>query len=264
MGNRDKGITLIELIVFILVGGIFIPLAYIAFTSALRESTTPDAYVKARFIAEAKMEDITRERFVNLPVSSSTYANVNTDSRYSDSSYNNYQWKWILSDIAYLDSGTQQHGTTVIAAPSIWDAVSYKVGDYVLWGTQYYRADFSTWASVQPYFTGDYVVSSTAPTPNSIVYRCTADGTSGVSEPTWPGTGSTVTDGSVTWMATSITPTIILSSTKVPTVLNETGKIRWIASNPYKQITVYVKRPQCADDTCAYKVSTIVTSRTAP
>ena len=59
MRKRDKGFTLIELIIFIIVGGIFLPLAMIAFTSAMKSASVPDYTVKARFYAEQKMEELT-------------------------------------------------------------------------------------------------------------------------------------------------------------------------------------------------------------
>jgi len=55
----NKGFTLIELIIFIIVGGIFLPLAMIAFTSAMKSASVPDYTVKARFYAEQKMEELT-------------------------------------------------------------------------------------------------------------------------------------------------------------------------------------------------------------
>lgn len=125
--NR-KGITLIELVIFILVGGIFVPLAYIAFTSVVRDSTRPETAGKARFIAEAKMEDITKDAYDIITVASTAYVAVNTDSRFTDASYNGYQWRWEITDIAYEDDVTRN---TTIKVPDNWSSgKTYKVGDY--------------------------------------------------------------------------------------------------------------------------------------
>jgi prepilin-type N-terminal cleavage/methylation domain-containing protein len=62
----DRGFTLIELIVFIIVGAIFIPLAFVAFTSAMKSASVPDYTVKARFYAEQKMEEVTRNPFSTI------------------------------------------------------------------------------------------------------------------------------------------------------------------------------------------------------
>jgi hypothetical protein len=54
-----KGFTLIELIIFIIVGAIILPASFVAFTAAIKHFSTPDYYVKARFYAEQKMEMLT-------------------------------------------------------------------------------------------------------------------------------------------------------------------------------------------------------------
>ncbi len=54
-----NGFTLIELITFITVAGIFVPLAYIAFQSVIKEGGKPETIIATRFIAEQKMEEIT-------------------------------------------------------------------------------------------------------------------------------------------------------------------------------------------------------------
>jgi hypothetical protein len=54
----------------------------------------------------------------------------------------------------------------------------------------------SAHATETAYSVGDYAVPTT---PNEHFYKCTVAGTSGVSEPTWPTDGTTVTDGDATW-----------------------------------------------------------------
>jgi prepilin-type N-terminal cleavage/methylation domain-containing protein len=60
--NR-KGFTLIELIIFIVVGAIILPASFVAFTSTMKYFSTPDYYVKARFFAEQKMEELTSNAY---------------------------------------------------------------------------------------------------------------------------------------------------------------------------------------------------------
>lgn len=64
--------------------------------------------------------------------------------------------------------------------------------------TSYYQAcNPPEWTAATSYSAGDVVRPTTR---NGYVYVCTAEGTSGSSEPTWPVTvGATVTDGTVTW-----------------------------------------------------------------
>jgi Tfp pilus assembly protein PilE len=58
-----KGFTLIELIIFIIVGAIILPASFVAFTSVMQHFLTPDYHVKARFFAEQRMEDITSNAY---------------------------------------------------------------------------------------------------------------------------------------------------------------------------------------------------------
>ncbi|HNT30125.1 MAG TPA: prepilin-type N-terminal cleavage/methylation domain-containing protein [bacterium] len=69
MRANNKGFTLIELIIFIIVGGIFLPVSMIAFTSVMNSYSRPDYYVKAKFFAEKRMAEIT-----NTPYDSITQA----------------------------------------------------------------------------------------------------------------------------------------------------------------------------------------------
>jgi prepilin-type N-terminal cleavage/methylation domain-containing protein len=72
-GGNKKGFTLIELIIFIIIGAIILPASFVAFTAAIKHFSTPDYYVKARFFAEQIMEQVTSNPFDSLscPVSDS-------------------------------------------------------------------------------------------------------------------------------------------------------------------------------------------------
>ena len=58
-------------------------------------------------------------------------------------------------------------------------------------------ADAVARASTTDYITDDVVIPVAA---NGHYYKCTVGGTSGASAPTWPTDGTTVTDGTVTWL----------------------------------------------------------------
>lgn len=66
------GFTLIELIVFIVVGAIFLPTSFFAFYYAIQHFARPDYYVKARFFAEQKMEELTRDAYSDINVTPTT------------------------------------------------------------------------------------------------------------------------------------------------------------------------------------------------
>ena len=65
-------------------------------------------------------------------------------------------------------------------------------------GTVTWTILFTTWQANIPYIVGDIVAPTT---PNGCFYTCTTAGTSGLTEPAWPISG-TVTDGTATWTAT--------------------------------------------------------------
>lgn len=54
----------------------------------------------------------------------------------------------------------------------------------------------TNWASTSTRAAGVYGVPTT---PNGHYYKCTTAGTTGATQPTWPTTGGTVTDGTVVW-----------------------------------------------------------------
>jgi prepilin-type N-terminal cleavage/methylation domain-containing protein len=130
LGLSKKGFTLIELIVFIVVGAIILPASFVAFTAAIKHFSTPDYYVKARFIAEAKMEDITSRVFADLPpdnfayiTNNAMYTNVRdlsgTCIRFCTQDYDNYQWKWTIANYSFgsLDSSVCKTADVSVKMP---------------------------------------------------------------------------------------------------------------------------------------------------
>jgi hypothetical protein len=83
-----RGFTLIELIIFIVIGAIILPASFVAFTSAIRYLSTPDYYVTARFLAEQKIEEITKDVFGTWLATAPPYTSV--------PGYTSYQWKWAI------------------------------------------------------------------------------------------------------------------------------------------------------------------------
>lgn len=126
IGINNKGFSLIELVTFIIIGGIILPVSIIAFAGALGNFSTPDYQVKARFIAEAKIEDITSQSFNSLPSQNIAFRAVRGDStnpylgggeyRFGNSSYDNYQWKWIICNTGSSEinlSCSETHNTVL-------------------------------------------------------------------------------------------------------------------------------------------------------
>jgi hypothetical protein len=74
---NDKGFTLIELIMFIIIGAIFLPSSMIAFTGVMNNYSRPDYYVKARFYADKRMAEITSKPYDDVtPAKSSCSASA--------------------------------------------------------------------------------------------------------------------------------------------------------------------------------------------
>ena len=198
--HSNRGMTLIELIVFIIVAGMFIPLAYLAYSTALRDTAVPETVVKLRFITEAKMEDIIRNEYdtqLTLQPAQATFIDVG-------SPHAGYQWRWTYENIAYQDNAT--HGTTtIISTPPVVSSGTYKVGDYVrpdVSSTSFYRAHFLKWVNNTLYNLYDYVVPTSS--TYSLPFQVTNGGTStllALNEPGWSGAvvGNSFNDGGVTW-----------------------------------------------------------------
>lgn len=93
-------------------------------------------------------------------------------------------------------------------------------------------ATASGWVTTTAYALGDWVEPTT---PNGFIYKATAAGTSGASEPTWPTTvGGTVVDGTVTWTAYDI-PNV------VDEVMQLSGTEVKALGNGYNAATIVVK-----------------------
>lgn len=105
----EAGLSLIELVIFIIVAGVFIPFTFVGFSAILKESITPESVVKARFIAERKVEEETSRPFDQIAI-------VDPPSPYEDvPGCPGYQWKkWIKyveyqegnGEITFLESST--------------------------------------------------------------------------------------------------------------------------------------------------------------
>ena len=63
---NDQGFTLVELIMFVVIGAIFLPASMIAFTSVMNSYSRPDYYVKARFYADKRMASITNNTYDSI------------------------------------------------------------------------------------------------------------------------------------------------------------------------------------------------------
>lgn len=115
MRKNNKGFTLIELITFIIIGGIFLPVSMIAFTSAMKNAATPDYYVKAGFYAEQKMEELTSYSY------SDTNLNVTGGTVNDPSPPAGYQRTW---SICYVPSNNIDYANCDIASDTYYKKIT--------------------------------------------------------------------------------------------------------------------------------------------
>ena len=81
-----------------MVTGIILPVIMVPFATSVKESLTPEKVAKATYLAQYKMEELTKYTYGNSnldPLQLTSYTQVDpTD-------FSNYQWQW---DISYVDA----------------------------------------------------------------------------------------------------------------------------------------------------------------
>lgn len=68
--TASDGFTLIEVIVFLVVAGIVLPLVIAPFVTAINRSGDPQVVITANFLASQKYESLVGAGYVNLPTAS--------------------------------------------------------------------------------------------------------------------------------------------------------------------------------------------------
>ena len=99
---RNKGFTLIEIIILIVMAGIILPVIVVPFVASVKDSGKPEMATTAMYLAHYKMEEFMKYNYSNAalnPIALTAYANAPIA---------NYQWQWeiILVDNNFNTSGT--------------------------------------------------------------------------------------------------------------------------------------------------------------
>ncbi|MCS7280769.1 MAG: hypothetical protein NZ583_03975 [Desulfobacterota bacterium] len=97
--SNSSGLSLTELLVFIVVAGIFVPFTFIAYHTVLKDAAKPESIVKARFLAESKLEEITSKSFDSIS------ANDCPSGYVPFSGEPTYRWKCSIKFVRYVESG---------------------------------------------------------------------------------------------------------------------------------------------------------------
>jgi len=91
----QKGFTLIEIIVLIVLVGIILPAIIVPFATGIKGSGKPEMVNKAMFLAQQKMEEFMKFNYSNPALNQIALTS------YSNTDFPNYQWQW---SITYVDS----------------------------------------------------------------------------------------------------------------------------------------------------------------
>lgn len=125
-----KGFSLIELITFIIIGGIILPTSIIAFTGSLGNFSVPDNQVKARFYAEQRMEDITSNAYLSVSVTGGDVVGASPET--------GFQRKWNICfvlaanpDQCAADQATDSNYKKIVVSVTMPDNNVYSVSTII-------------------------------------------------------------------------------------------------------------------------------------
>ena len=92
--QKNKGFTLIEIIILIVMAGILLPVIIVPFVTGVKSSGKPEMATKAMYLAHQRMEELMKFNYTNTALNTialTTYADI-TD-------FPGYQWRW---EIVYV------------------------------------------------------------------------------------------------------------------------------------------------------------------
>lgn len=93
---NNKGFTLIEIIILIVMAGILLPTIIVPFVSAVKGSEKPEMATTAMFLTHQKMEEFMKFQYTDTalnPTALTSYAAI--------AGFSGYEWQW---ERLYVDS----------------------------------------------------------------------------------------------------------------------------------------------------------------
>jgi type II secretory pathway pseudopilin PulG len=103
----NKGFTLIEIIILIVMAGILLPAIIVPFVTAVKGSGKPEMATRAMFLTQEKMEEFMKFQYTDAilnPTALTSYTDI--------TGFSNYQWQW---EILYVDSNFNVAGDGIQA-----------------------------------------------------------------------------------------------------------------------------------------------------
>ena len=101
---NNRGFTLIEIIILIVMAGILLPAIIVPFATGVKGSGKPEMATTAMYLGHQKMEEFMKFDYSNAvlnPIALTSYVN---------SDITTYQWQW---EIAYVDNNFNASGSDV-------------------------------------------------------------------------------------------------------------------------------------------------------
>lgn len=102
---KNKGFTLIEVIILIVMAGILLPAIIVPFATGIKGSQKPEMAAKAIYLAHEKMEEFTKFQYSDVtlnPAGLTPYAAI--------PGHSGYEWQW---EITWVDNNFSISGTDV-------------------------------------------------------------------------------------------------------------------------------------------------------
>jgi Tfp pilus assembly protein PilE len=102
----NKGFTLIEIIILIVMAGILLPAIIVPFVSGVKGSGKPEMVNTAMYLGHQKMEEFMKYRYQNSALNPTDFTS------WAPTGFTNYDWQW---EIHYVDSDFNVVGDGVAA-----------------------------------------------------------------------------------------------------------------------------------------------------
>jgi hypothetical protein len=97
---KSKGFSLMETVIFIVLAAIVIPIFYLTTQPVIKDMMTPTSYIKARFVAEKKMEQLMAYQFTDTALNVGNHGPSTVtldDTAFPAADYGGYQWQWAIN-----------------------------------------------------------------------------------------------------------------------------------------------------------------------